>query len=289
VPLFDDPPPWRTDLLPVPGGHALHVTQHGAPDAPAALVLHGGPGSGCSPLLRRFFDARDWRIVCVDQRGAGRSTPRGGIARNTTADLLADLRQVRAVLGIARWTVVGGSWGATLALAHALDAPEAVAALVLRATFVPSAEGIAAFFTGTDADADVDWRGFADRPRASEALAWWRHEQRRGGVAVLPPEPEGEALAALVDRYRVQSHYLREACWLADLPQRVAALPAVPTWLLHGTADRVCPPDAAAALHARMPHAEPLQWIAGAGHDPAHPALADATIATLAAARKVAP
>jgi proline iminopeptidase len=282
VPLFDDLPPWRTDALPVPGGHVLHVTQHGTADAPAALVLHGGPGSGCSPLLRRFFDARAWRIVCVDQRGAGRSTPRGSIAHNTTADLLADLRAVRAALGIDRWTVVGGSWGATLALAHALDAPEAVAALVLRATFVPSPTGIAAFFAG----ADVDWRGFADHPRAAAALAWWRHEQRMSGGALPATGPAGDALAALVDRYRVQSHYLREACWLADLPRRTGALPDVPTWMLHGAADRVCPPADAEALHAGLPHAAPLRWIEGAGHDPAHPAMAEAMVVTLAEARK---
>ena len=93
--MFSDPPPFRSHLFNVGQGHWLHGQESGCPDGLPALVLHGGPGSGCSPLQRRFFDPRRWRIVCVDQRGAGRSTPRGETAHNTTADLLADLRVVR--------------------------------------------------------------------------------------------------------------------------------------------------------------------------------------------------
>jgi proline iminopeptidase len=112
--------------LPVGGGHVMHVEEHGNPAGLPVLVLHGGPGSGSSPVLRRCFDQASYRIVCPDQRGAGQSTPRGGIEANTVDDLLADLRALRAHLRIPRWLVVGGSWGATLALLHALDTPEAV-------------------------------------------------------------------------------------------------------------------------------------------------------------------
>jgi proline iminopeptidase len=276
--VYPDPPPFRTHALSVPGGHVLHVQESGNPRACAALVLHGGPGSGCSPLLRRLLDPARWRIVCIDQRGSGRSTPRGRTTDNTTADLLADLRRLRAALDIDRWLVVGGSWGAALALAHALDAPQAVAGLLLRASFVPSTSGIAAFFAARDGLPAFDLAGFAaaDLPAQSElAPLWWQREQRLAGTD--QPWPDGDASAALLDRYRVQAHYLAHGCWLDEppLPERLQALPAVPIVMLHGSADRVCPPQAARALAACLPHAE-LHWVDGAGHDPAHPGMVEA-------------
>lgn len=283
--LHPDSAPFAVHALPVGDGHVLHVAEHGRADGPPAVVLHGGPGSGVSPLLRRFLDPRHWRIVCVDQRGAGLSRPRGGIAHNTTADLLADLRAVRDHLGVHdRWLVVGGSWGATLALLHAQDAPGCVAGLLLRASFLARPDEIAAFLAplGTpDAVAHTFARGSAPA-QAALARAWWAHEQRLATGA--PPEAplEGDALARQIDRYRVQSHYLAHACWLGDRPlvARCSALPRVPTLLLHGRADRICPPEGAQALHAALPHAT-LRWIDAAGHDPADPAMAAAMIDAL--------
>ena len=284
--VFSDPPPFRSHLFNVGQGHLLHVQESGCPDGLPALVLHGGPGSGCSPLQRRFFDPRRWRIVCVDQRGAGRSTPRGQTAHNTTADLLADLRFVRKRLEIAQWLVVGGSWGATLAIAHALDAPDAVSGLLLRAVFLARRADIDAFFAARDGLPALAWRGFGDadaRSRAALAIDWWRREQALAGSPTGAP-PQGETLAMLVDRYCVQSHYLRHACWLDTPPllDRAAALQPMPTLLLHGTHDQVCPPEGAMALCERVPHAA-LRLVPGAGHDPAHPAMAAAMVESLAA------
>src|SRR5687767_12122063 len=117
--LYPETAPYRTQEWPASHGHVLHVEESGQPQGIAALVLHGGPGSGCSPLLRRFFDPARFRIVCVDQRGAGRSRPRGETSHNTTTHLIADLHALRQSLGIARWLLVGGSWGAGLAVAYA--------------------------------------------------------------------------------------------------------------------------------------------------------------------------
>ncbi len=290
--LYADRAPYRQTSLPVSHGHRLHVEEWGRPDGIAALVLHGGPGSGCTPLLRRFFDPARYRVVCVDQRGAGRSLPRGETTHNSTPLLLADLRQLRAHLDIARWLVVGGSWGAALALAHAADAPDAVAALLLRASFLARPEDTAAFFDGgpgLQALAAGLASSAPDERRAS-ALAWWRHErQRSGGVGAAGNQtagngapPEAAALDAWVARYRVQAHYLLHGCWLAAPPllDRCAAVPAVPTLLLHARDDRVCPPGGALALHARLPHAA-LQWVERGGHDPAQPAMAAAMVAAL--------
>lgn len=280
--LFPDAPPWGTHALDVGGGHVLQVQEFGRPEGIPALVLHGGPGSGCSPLLRRVFDPARWRVICPDQRGAGGSRPRGGTQNNTTADLLADLRRLREHLAIERWVVVGGSWGATLALAHAAADPAAVAALLLRASFLARREDIDGFFGPLSLDelaATLESEDAAERNRA--ALTWWRHEQRLAGTAAA--EPKGEGLAAQIDRLRVQAHYLRHGCWLQSpsLLERCEAVPRVPTQLIHARDDQVCPPEGALALQHRLPHAT-LQWVDGAGHDAGHPAMIAAVMSALA-------
>jgi proline iminopeptidase len=279
VSLYADQPPFRSWTLEAGQGHRLHVDEWGAPQGTPALLLHGGPGSGCSPLLRRFFDPARYRVICLDQRGAGRSQPRGATSHNETVHLLADLRLLRERLALPRWLVVGGSWGATLALAHALDEPQAVAGLLLRALFLPRQADIDAFFAGGPPLA-LRAAGLNGADPRRSALAWWRHEQDRSGAR--GNEPEGAALEALADRYRVQAHYLLHRCWLDDPPllARCAALPPVPTLLLHARDDRVCPPDAASALQARCPQVQ-LQWLERGGHDPAQPAMAAAMVSAL--------
>jgi proline iminopeptidase len=310
--LYPETQPLRTHALAVSHGHVLHVEESGDPAGICALVLHGGPGSGSSPLLRRFFDPARYRVISVDQRGAGRSRPRGATAHNRTAELLEDLRFVRERLEVRHWLVVGGSWGATLALAYAGFEPSAVSALLLRAVFLPTAEEIEAFFQDTAGCEPAAWARFAavapperrtdmlgfladalqqaPTPANSAlqrrfALAWWRWERTMANGAAVPstdPDPSHEVQDALVDRYRVQSHYLVHRCWLDEPPllHCLGALPQVPTLLLHSRDDRVCRPQAAQAVHERLAHAE-LRWVDGAGHDPAHPAMASAMVAAL--------
>ena len=297
-----DLPLLRSHTLPVAGGHAIHVQEFGAMTGIPAVVLHGGPGSGSSPVLRRGFDAGRWRVVCIDQRGAGASRPRGSIEANTTDDLVADIHLVRERLGIERWLVGGGSWGAALAIAYAAVEPQAVSALLLRASFLARRDDIAGFFNEAAAPKPSAWQalraaigddplptlarllheGSADEQRHA-ASAWWAWEQALAVGADNAVLPAGAALAFQIDRYRVQAHYLLHGCWLNDPPllERCDALPRVPTLLLHSADDRICPPDGARALHARLPHAR-LQWLAEGGHDAAHPAMTAATTAALA-------
>ena len=323
----DDLPLLSRETWAVPGGHQLLLTQHGRADGQPVLVLHGGPGSGSAPWLRRGFDAAPYRVICLDQRGAGASQPAGATWHNSTPHLLADLRRLRQHLAIRRWLVVGGSWGATLALAHVADQPEAAAGLLLRASFLARDSDIAAFFqrsTAHNAAALAAWdvlagllpgaarqallpaiaaqMGVVDDAAAADlnidadpnpditpppptdpqrtlAAAWWLWEQALASDSPAGPPPSGAALDLLVARYRVQSHYLRHGCWLQqpsllDLADRLChAAPALPTLLLHGTADRVCPPAGAALLHQHLPHSQ-LRWASGAGHNPTHPAMA---------------
>jgi proline iminopeptidase len=290
-----DAVPLRRHALPVGGGHVIDVQEFGRADGLPAVVLHGGPGSGGSPLLRRGFDLSRWRVISIDQRGSGASTPRGGIDRNTTDDLLDDLRRVRERLDIAQWLVVGGSWGATLALAHAAAEPEAVSALLLRSAFLARREDIDWFFQGAATEQPQAWQRFAQAAppavrdallpwflhtlhhgtpaqQQQAALAWWQWEQALAGTAATPPSPEN--MPALVDRYRVQSHYLVHDCFLQARPllDRCADVPRVPTLLIHGSADRVCRPEGATLLHHALPGSR-LQWLDNVGHDAAHPAM----------------
>ena len=296
----------RAHTLAAGEGHLLHVEEFGSDGGIPALVLHGGPGSGCSPLLRRYFDPARYRIICPDQRGAGCSRPHGAILHNTTAHLLEDLRLLRHHLGLQRWLVVGGSWGASLAIAHAAAEPTAVDALLLRASFLARRGDIDWFFQGAATQKVQAWQEFAmaaplpaqaallvwlhrqlneaaeaDQGRA--ALAWWHWEQALAGTTATAAPPTADALRTLVGRYCVQSHYMVHDCWLTapDLLQRCASLPAVPTLLLHANNDLICRPEGARLVHTQLPHSR-LHWVDGAGHDAAHPAMVRAMVLALA-------
>lgn len=303
--LYPPTAPFHSEMLAVPQGHRLQVRQFGRMDGIAALVLHGGPGSGCSPLLARFFDPARYRVICPDQRGAGASQPRGELAHNTTTDLLADLRLLQEHLHIEQWLVVGGSWGAALALAHAAAQAQAVSALLLRGSFLAREHDMQWFFQGAASERPEAWERFASIAPAgrrhamlaflAQALlegdvalqhaataAWWSWEQSLMNPHGRPAVPDAAALEALSDRYRVQAHYLSHRCWLDDPPllDRCARVPPVPTLLLHGREDRICLPEAASTLHQHLPHST-LQWVDGAGHDPTHPAMVAAMVSAL--------
>lgn len=291
-----EPPLIRRWWLPVGAGHEMQVQEFGAADGLPALALHGGPGSGGSAGMAQVFDPARWRVIVPCQRGAGGSRPGGSLVDNTTDHLLADLRLLRRALGLERWLVYGGSWGATLALAHAADEPQAVSALLLRSSFLGRAEDIAWFFDGAAAARPEAWRtlaagvGHDDRLRTLHAWLTGADSTLRERAARLwrawelalagqPPQSlDGAALAAQVQRLTIQAHYLAHGCWLGERPllERCAALPAVPTMLLHARDDQVCRFEGALALQARLPAAATAFSDQG-GHDPTHPVLRQAT------------
>lgn len=284
--------------LPVSGGHRLHVEQHGNPEGLPALVLHGGPGSGCSPLMTRFFNPERYRVILLDQRGAGRSLPRGGLEANRSADLIADTFQLQDELGIAAWLLMGGSWGGTLGPLIAAAQPERVSGLLLRNPFLARQADLDWFFRDAKELFPIEWEAWrqAGAPDTENLLPWLeavlggndteaRHAVARAwrdweqALASLPPLPpvEDSALPALVDKYRLQTHYFLRGCFLAPGAVLDAArgLPQ-PTCILQGLDDKVCRPAGALELHRALADSR-LHWIEGVGHDAFAPAMVAAT------------
>ncbi len=134
--LYPPIEPFDQRILDVGDGHNVYVEQCGNPDGVPIVVLHGGPGGGCSPSMRRYFDPSHYRIILFDQRGCGRSTPHGELENNTTHDLIADIQVIREFLDVDRWVLFGGSWGSTLSLLYAQAFPARVLALILRGIFL---------------------------------------------------------------------------------------------------------------------------------------------------------
>lgn len=301
-PPFPAVEPWHSGLLDVGDGHAIHFEQCGRPDGLPLLVLHGGPGSGCSPRMRQLFDPTRFRTVLFDQRGCGRSTPRGERRHNTTEDLVADIERLRAHLGLERWLVTGGSWGAALAIAYAAAHRKACVGAILRGVFLTDAGDLAWFFDGAGRLFPQVWQGVdeavpGDRHRpledrlfdavlgddedvAAEAVRRWMQWEATldsGAPASLPEFPDADTRAALLAKYRVQAHYLRHGCFIGEarLLELAATLGSLPVEILHGAKDLVCRVDNARRLHAAWPGSR-LQIVADAGHNPFVPAMQDA-------------
>jgi proline iminopeptidase len=281
-------------------GHRLWHQQRGSSDGIALLWLHGGPGSGASLRHAELIDGARYRLILADQRGCGRSEPAGELRNNSLLHLIEDIERLRRHLGIARFLLGGGSWGATLAICHAARYPRSVAGLVLRAPFLAERNEIARLFQPLEDEDDPGWQDFAAvvgegsgidlLHRIADRLArpgddavplvhaWHRHACRR------ETGREPEALpddATLLARYRVQAHYLRHGCFLEDgaVLAMARGLP-MPAAVFHGSSDRICAPDNARRLALAMPRAA-LKIVDGAGHDPFHPGMADALDAAL--------
>ncbi|MFK4824367.1 prolyl aminopeptidase [Paenochrobactrum sp. BZR 588] len=134
--LYPEIQPFSQDMLQVSSLHRIYLEQCGNPDGKPVILLHGGPGGGCTPTMRRFHDPEKYRIILFDQRGCGRSIPHAELRENTTWDLVADIEKIRAYLNIDKWQVFGGSWGSTLSLAYAQTHPDHVSELILRGIFM---------------------------------------------------------------------------------------------------------------------------------------------------------
>jgi proline iminopeptidase len=286
---------YQHEMLKVSNLHTVYVEQAGNPTGLPAIALHGGPGGGLSPEMRRFFDPRRYRVVLMDQRGCGRSTPHAELRENTTWDLVADIEAVRQRYGIEKWVVFGGSWGSTLALAYAAKHPERVAGLVLRGIFLLRKSEIdwfyqsGASFVYPDAFARYasaipeNERGDlvqADtRVRAARAWARWEGETISiAGPSALPSRFNEdrfvEAFARIENHYFVNNGFFERDGWLLEQAQRMRNIPCR---IAHGRYDMCTPLANAWDLKQAWPEAE-LEIIHDAGHSSLEPGIVDALI-----------
>ena len=304
--LYPAVEPFETLALPVSDLHTLYVEQSGNPQGKPVVFVHGGPGGGCDPKHRRFFDPARYRIVLFDQRGCGRSTPHASLEENTTWDLVDDMERIRTRLGIDRWMVFGGSWGSTLGLAYAEKHPERVTELVLRGIFLLRRREIDWFYQeGTSRMFPDAWEHYlAPIPegergdllaayhrrltdpdpavRLAAARAWSVWEGRTS--CLLPNAELVDKMGG--DRYatafaRIECHYFVNRGFFASDAQlledahRIADIPGV---VVHGRYDVVCPVANAWDLKKAWPKGE-LVITPASGHSAFEAENVDALVA----------
>ncbi|MET3422487.1 proline iminopeptidase [Actinoplanes tereljensis] len=294
--------PYATHAVDVGDGHTLYVEEVGNPAGIPVLFLHGGPGGGLMPFMRRFFDPARYRVVLFDQRGAGRSTPLGSLHHNTTWHLVADIERIRRRLGVPAWLVFGGSWGSTLALAYAQTHPAAVTGLILRGIYlVRAAERDWGYRRGLDRLQPEEWQRFIAPIPAGErddilgayhrrllgpdpdvareyAVPWMRWE---AVISTLAPDPAlintltaDETVlpaAQILAHYVMNGGFFTSETQLLDGVDRMRHLPGV---IIQGRYDQCCPPITAYDLATRWPEAD-FQMVPAAGHSSLEPAITD--------------
>jgi proline iminopeptidase len=296
--LYPEIEPYSTGMLDLDGPHRMYWEQSGSPHGEPVLFLHGGPGAGAAPAHRRFFDPAHYRIVIFDQRGAGRSTPLGGLRDNTTPHLVADIETLRRHLGIERWVVFGGSWGSTLALAYGESHPGRCAGFILRGMFLCRRSEIDWFLYGLRAFFPEAWRTFSHTiPEAERhdllgayyrrlthsdpkvhmpaARAWSAYE---GACSTLLPSPETVAYfsgdVVSLGLARIEAHYFSHDIFLPGnaLLDNIGRIRSIPGVIVQGRYDAVCPIVTADDVHRAWPEAEYIV-IPDAGHSAWEPGI----------------
>lgn len=290
----------RHGWLQVGGGHRIYWEESGNPSGVPVVFLHGGPGAGCSPMHRRFFDPSHYRIILFDQRGAGRSSPHADLTDNTTAHLVADMEALRRFLEVEKWLLFGGSWGSTLALAYGEAHPDRCLGFVLRGIFLFRRFEVEWFLQGMGRFFPEAERAFLGHLPAEDranplpayhrlltdpdpavhlpaAQAWCRYEE---SCSRLIPEPsDGRASPAALSMARIEAHYMTHDGFMAEgqLLRDAHRLHGLPAVIVQGRYDVICPPISAADLAAAWPDAT-LRLIPDGGHSALDPGIRKALV-----------
>lgn len=304
--LFPPIDPFDQRMLDVGDGHKVYVEQCGNPNGVPVVVLHGGPGGGCSPAMRRYFDPAVYRIILFDQRGCGRSRPHASVENNTTWHLVADIELIRKTLAIESWFVFGGSWGATLALIYAQEHPDVVQHLILRGVFLGTQRELDWFYEGgasafwpdlwhqfeslvpederSDMIAAYNRRLFSGdlmmETRFARAWAAWENALasiESEGASGSGPSDYARAFARLENHYFSNNVFLDQETAILNRMDRLSDVPGI---IVQGRFDMICPPVSAHMLAKKWPKGR-LVMVGKAGHALSEPGISAELIRTM--------
>lgn len=296
--LYPPVDPFDQRMIDVGQGHRIYMEQCGNPDGVPVVICHGGPGGGCSPAMRRYFDPRHYRVILFDQRGCGRSRPQAGCKDNTTWHLIADMEVIRRLCGIEEWMVFGGSWGATLSLLYAQAHPDRVSNLILRGVFLMTGAELDWFYGGGagkfwpepwarfvslvpenergDLIAAYNKRLFsgdvAEEIRYGRAWSAWENALASVHSTGNPGESPGDYARAFA---RLENHYFINGGFLetdGQILANMARISHIPGVIVQGRYDMICPPSSAYRLAELWPNAE-LRMVRNAGHALSEPGI----------------
>lgn len=303
--LYPEIEPYRTGALKVSDLHTLYFEESGNPKGKPVVIVHGGPGGGTNPTMRRTHNPEAYRIILFDQRGCGKSTPHAELRENTTWDLVADMERLREHLGIDRWQLCGGSWGSTLALAYAETHPTRVTEIILRGIFTLRARELHWFYQeGTDALFPDAWEEFVapipEAERGNLMAAYYKrltgdNEAEKLACARAWSIWEGTTLSLYSDAERVkrfadghfalafariECHYFMNKGWFEPQDQLIreaGKLKGIPGVIAQGRYDVVTPMFTAWELAKAWPEAE-LSIVPDAGHTATEPGIVDVMV-----------
>jgi proline iminopeptidase len=291
--LYPKIEPYNQFDLKVSDLHTIHIEESGNINGKPVIFLHGGPGGGIEPVYRQYFDPEKWRIIVFDQRGCGQSTPHAELQENTTWDLIADIEKIRQHLEINKWVVFGGSWGSTLSLSYAITHPDRCKALVLRGIFMIRKKEINWFYQeGTSNIYPDAWEHYLrpipederhdlvaayykrltsndDSVRIEAAKAWsiWEAStskliQSEESIHAFEDAKVAEAFARIECHYFTNRGFFDTDEWLLENVDKIRHIPTV---IVQGRYDVVCPMISAWELHRAFPEAD-FEIVQDAGH-----------------------
>ena len=304
LPLYPEIKPYARHMLEVDDIHSLYIDESGTLDGIPVLFVHSGPGSGCEFDSRCFFNPQKYRIILFDQRGAGRSKPHSEIRQNTTPDLVADMEKIRVFLGVDKWLMFGGGWGAMLSLMYAEAFPEHMLGLVLRGIFLGRNTDVEWIYQdGASRFYPDHWEDFTNPiPESERANLLAAYHRRINGADELARMGAAKALSRweadcsslqpsprlvkhftdphrAMARSRIGVHYFTNDCFLADnqIINNIAKIQELPGIIVHGRYDILCPVQNAYDLHRAWPESQ-VFLVREAGHSATEHAMIDAMV-----------
>jgi len=296
--LYPPIEPFDQRIIDVGQGHRIYMEQCGNPTGIPVIILHGGPGGGCSPAMRRYFDPKTYRVILFDQRGCGRSRPYASVTDNTTWHLVDDIEKIRKLLEIDTWMVFGGSWGATLSLVYAQTHPDRTSYLILRGVFLMTKAEIDWFYGGgagkfwpetwarfvapipdgerDDMVAAYHRRLFSgdlrEEVRFGRAWSAWENALasiHSSGMSGESPGDYARAFARLENHYFINNGFLEYDGQILSNMGKISHIPGV---IVQGRYDMICPPTSAWRINELWPAAE-LKMVRNAGHALSEPGI----------------